>query len=128
MSNTNNISASQYKLARLFLDVFGDKDILLEATWPWLLSDKKRPMYVDIYVPSLNLCVEYQGMQHYIYPNRYHKSYDEFIRQRERDKQKKELILKHGLNYLVWLWNEPISRKRLWEKLKVIGILPKDKQ
>ena len=36
-----------------------------EKTFSDLRSDKNKPLKFDIYIPSLNLCVEFQGEQHY---------------------------------------------------------------
>ncbi len=95
---------------------------MLEATWDWLVSDKNHHMYVDIFVADQKLCVEYQGQQHYFYPNRFHKSYEDFQDQRRRDVLKKELLVNHGFRYIAWRFNEPILITHVIDRLEAIGI------
>lgn len=45
---------------------------------------------------TLRLCVEYQGQQHYVFPNAFHKSRDEFVAQPKRDQLKKALCQAAG--------------------------------
>jgi len=46
----------------------------------------------DGYFPEIGLVVEFHGHQHYIYPNIYHKTEEEYLIQRERDKVKEEMV------------------------------------
>lgn len=55
---------------------------------------------LDCYNDELKIAVEYSGYQHYIYPNRYHKTYDDFIKQVRRDQFKIEMCDQNGI-YLI---------------------------
>lgn len=46
----------------------------------------------DGFFPAHNLVVEFQGYQHYTWPNRYHKSYSQFLAGRQRDRLKRGLV------------------------------------
>lgn len=46
----------------------------------------------DGYFSSINLVVEFHGHQHYMYPNVYHKTEEEYLDQLTRDKDKENLI------------------------------------
>lgn len=126
-SNRNNISSGQAKLARLIQRILNNPEVLLEVTWKWLISDKGQNLFVDIYIPKHKLCIEYQGQQHYFYPNRFHKTYNEFLDQRRRDKIKRELLKKHGFRYLAWRYSEPLTLKHVVERLERLRIpIPED--
>ena len=54
----------------------------------------------DGYDKNLNIAFEYQGYQHYIYPNIFHKTKEAFISQQYRDKLKKEYCKNNNI-YLI---------------------------
>ena len=55
---------------------------------------------LDGYNCDLQIAFEYQGIQHYVYPNIYHKSLEEFNYQRQKDDFKFEVCDKAGI-YLI---------------------------
>ena len=59
-----------------------------------------RNLELDLYNDKLKLAVEYSGMQHFVYPNSFHKSKDEFISQLRRDKFKLQMCDLNGI-YLI---------------------------
>jgi len=53
-------------LEYVLIELFGEKGVIKEKTWNWLVNYKSdRHMYVDFYVPSINLAFEYDGQQHF---------------------------------------------------------------
>lgn len=72
--------------------------------------------YFDFYVPQFNLVIEYHGRQHYEYVEYFHHTLTEFNERCQKDNEKKQAALEHGLNYV------SISHK-LYSQLNVI--LPK---
>lgn len=63
------------------------------------LKDKGFLRY-DFYLPEKNLLIEYDGAQHFLFPNTLHKSRDEFESQQKRDKLKTEYAEKNNINLL----------------------------
>lgn len=64
----------------------------------WLMNQSSgKPLELDMYNASLNLAIEYDGPQHYIYPNQYHKSPAEFHALQERDRLKERLCSAHNV-------------------------------
>lgn len=55
---------------------------------------------IDCYNDELKLGVEYNGVQHYIYPNKFHRTKEEFIAQVRRDQYKVEACEQAGI-YLI---------------------------
>lgn len=67
---------------------------------------------LDGYNEKLKLAFEYNGYQHYIYPNKYHKTRDEFIAQKQRDIIKIELCDKQGVFLMTIPYDVPLHHLR----------------
>jgi hypothetical protein len=68
----------------------------------WLKNPETgRNLELDMYNDELKLGLEYNGYQHYEFPNRYHKNYDEYIAQVRRDDYKKRLCMKMGVDLII---------------------------
>ena len=84
-------------------------DILVKKGYPFCreysfedLIGTIKPLRFDfalVYKERLYL-IEYQGSQHYIFPNTFHKNKEDFETQRRRDEQKKEYCKKHGIKLI----------------------------
>ena len=60
----------------------------------------------DFYIPKLNFLIEYQGEQHKKYIPGFHKTYKDFIKQKEHDKRKKEYAQNNNINLLeIWYYD-----------------------
>lgn len=76
----------------------------------WLINPQTNcSMEIDFYNADLKLAVEYNGIQHYEYTPRFHKSIDDFKNQLFRDKIKKLTINRIGLNYIVIPHTVPVN-------------------
>lgn len=56
--------------------------------------------YFDFYIPSKNLVIEYQGIQHYVFNPFFHKNEEDFEHRKEKDLLKKQKAIEFGLNYI----------------------------
>lgn len=63
----------------------------------WLLSDNNTRLELDLYLPDMEIAFEIQGRQHYVFVESFHKTYDEFERQKARDAQKKKICEQQGV-------------------------------
>jgi very-short-patch-repair endonuclease len=73
----------------------------------------------DFYLPKYNLLIEYQGRQHKKYNPYFHKSIEDFEKQVEHDRRKKEYALSHGYNFLeIWYWDFDNIEEILISKIK----------
>lgn len=70
---------------------------------PWWLTSPKtgRRLELDGYNENLRIAFEYNGKQHYVFPNSYHKTKEEFEQQVWRDEFKAKECRKRGVNLLV---------------------------
>lgn len=65
-----------------------------------LNSETNRNLELDCYNQELGLALEYNGAQHYDFPNKFHKTLKEFEDQRRRDQLKREVCSSVGI-YLI---------------------------
>ena len=62
---------------------------------------------LDCYCEELQLAVEYNGIQHYVWPNFTNQSYENFIKQRRRDQLKVDLCDLNGVYLITVPYNVP---------------------
>lgn len=68
----------------------------------WLKNPAtNRNLELDGYNESLQLAIEYNGEQHDVWPNCFHRTKRDFDAQQKRDKLKRRLCEKHGVALLV---------------------------
>lgn len=65
---------------------------------------------LDCYNEELKLAVEYNGKQHYVYPNDLHKNEIEFLEQIKRDKEKKKLCDQYGIYLIIVPYTIPFDQ------------------
>jgi hypothetical protein len=59
-----------------------------------------RNLELDLYNDFYKVAVERDGQQHYLYPNAFHKTREEFLNQVRRDEYKRKMCDEHGI-YLI---------------------------
>jgi len=78
----------------------------------WLINPKtNRRLELDMYNDPNKLAIEYNGPQHYVYPNYYHKNIKEFKDQLERDKLKESLCAKNNINLVIIKSNNDLNHE-----------------
>lgn len=73
-----------------------------------------RNLELDLYNDDLKIAVEYSGKQHFVFPNTFHKTKEEFLNQVRRDQFKVEMCDKNG----VYLITVPYNVGLEYEKIK----------
>lgn len=89
----------------------------------WLVNPlTKRKLELDGFNDKLKIAFEYQGEQHYVYPNMFHKNKKQFESQRKRDQIKRDLCLQNGVKlieiYQFEKYTKEFIDKTLKEKIK----------
>lgn len=70
---------------------------------------------LDIFIPSLNTGIEYQGKQHFE-PIDFFGGTESFENVKKRDAEKREKCKKEGIRLIEWKYEEPISKMVLEKK------------
>ena len=106
-TNPNNhpdISPSSYgeqECARVLFKLF-PHHLFWKCRPPFLVNPKtKRCLELDLYNGELRLAIEFNGIQHYKYTKRFHRSRKDFEKQQERDIIKRKLCKKYGILLIV---------------------------
>ena len=74
-------------------------------------------MEIDIYIPELNLAIEYQGIQHYK-PLKHWGGEEGFVTRRANDIRKKKLCQVHGTKLIEFSYLEKITEELVAQKLE----------
>jgi hypothetical protein len=86
--------------------------VVRQARPPWL----GRGQSLDIFVPSLELAIEYQGEQHFVALDHWGGEVG-LAGRRELDERKREACFRAGIRLVEWRYDEPVSvgavRRRL---------------
>ena len=71
-----------------------------------LLGVRGGNLSYDFYLPDCNLLIEYQGKQHERYIRGFHENKNDFKRQQEHDKRKREYAKGNNIELLeIWYWD-----------------------
>ena len=89
-------------------------DALFQFRPEWL-----EPQNLDIYIPSLNVGIEYQGIQHYESVD-FFGGEEAFVNRQKLDARKRELCKTNGLRLIAWPYTENISEINLEKHLQNI--------
>ena len=75
-------------------------DFEIQKTFEWLKF--KKNLYLDVYIDSIKVAIECQGIQHFKLCEFYGFDNDSFELYKQRDRQKKELCEQHGIKILYY--------------------------
>lgn len=75
-----------------------------------------RMLEIDMMSPDGTFGIEWNGYQHYVYPNRYHKTEKEFIAQVRRDDYKRKWCKYKGIKLITVPYNIGNIEKYLTDK------------
>lgn len=100
---------SEFSLYLLVKSYYSDTIYQYRSNWLGLQS-------LDIFIPSLNLAIEYQGEQHF-HPVDLFGGAEQFQITQERDKRKRELCIQNNIKLIFWNYEESIDNSTLYAKL-----------
>jgi len=72
---------------------------------------------LDVFIPSLNIGIEYQGIQHFE-PIEHWGGEESLTQVKQRDKKKKKLCSKNGINLIYFYYYEELTRELVKTKIK----------
>lgn len=103
---------SETQLYKLVAHMFSDYEVIREASPDWLGNQR-----LDIFIPSLNIAIEYQGEQHFK-PIELFGGTEGLRRTRERDKRKKRLCQENKVKLVFFKYNENLNQDNVERKLR----------
>ncbi len=112
ISDKKKLWVSQLKMETIIKEIF-PKYLVITNTRSFLDG-----LEIDCYLPNLKIGFEYNGEQHYNFPNIFHKTKDEFEMQQERDIEKNKLAKERGINLITIKYNEPLTKTHILKRLK----------
>lgn len=77
----------------------------------------KKPLPFDFFIPKLNICIEYDGEQHFYFPNYFHKKKYQFDNQKLKDKIKTEYCKNNNIRLIRIPYWEKKSIKKILENI-----------
>lgn len=77
------------------------------------------PQSLDIYIPSLNIGIEYQGIQHYKSRD-FFGGEEAFLHRKELDLRKKRLCKTNELKLIEWPYTEELTIENLKNKMELV--------
>jgi len=118
------VSKFQRHVAGLFRLALRDSYVRYEVNWKWLKNEDDYALYLDIYFPHYALAVEAHGLQHFKYPNFFHKTYEEYEHQRKNDRTKRSILKDHGIKYIAIRDTPKPTLQDVERLLESVGIGP----
>lgn len=73
---------------------------------------------LDYFLPHLNFAFEYQGVQHYVYTEHFHKDRQGFMRSQKRDLRKAAICEDQEIILICIAYNEDMSREVVSQKIE----------
>ena len=129
--NRNLKSPGERATCKVFEEYLGREVRVNKRDYPFLKNpETNKALELDFYDPVTKIAIEYNGQQHYTFPNGLHATRDKFIDQIYRDSIKKELCEKNGIKLIIIPYTVDIIKKKylgLTDEEKAKQIL-KDKE
>ena len=79
---------------------FGGYNIRENIRPEWLTHSNGSRLELDFYLEDLDIAIEVQGQQHYVYTPYFHASYNDFKKQQQRDIAKRTLCQSYGITLI----------------------------
>ena len=98
---------SEALLYSVVSSIYNDAIYQYRADWLGMQS-------IDIYIPSLSIGIEYQGVQHYK-PIEHFGGKEHFIQQQKNDEKKRNLCKQNGVKLIEWSYDQEINETNLIE-------------
>jgi hypothetical protein len=101
IKKTKNITNGQFECHKAVEEIFGKK-FQSNVRPSWLYNpETKRNLELDCFNEELRIAIEYNGQQHYSFPNAWNKNLEDFKNQIRRDQLKKELCKLNSVKLII---------------------------
>lgn len=106
----NNKSSLHVKAREYIIETYPTQQVLEEVPFN---PRRGQTLYMDFFLPLLNLCIEVHGEQHYKFIAHYHGNLFSFLKHKQRDKDKKSWCELNNIKYI----ELPFNKVEEWKKL-----------
>ena len=106
--------ASESRLFNIVKNLYPDHKVERTIRPKWLEG-----LEIDIFIPSLNLAIEYQGRQHYEAID-FFGGQQSFERRQILDEKKRSLLKEHNINLLEWKYTIEMTEQRVKKEINKI--------
>lgn len=94
-----------------------------QKRFDWLIGNNNSPLFLDGYYTEYDLCVEFNGRQHYVYVEGKFGTYESFLNQQANDRTKETLCKKNCKYFLIIKSSSPWHKSDwLTKQLTSLGI------
>lgn len=108
----------EISLTKIIEKFYGPKEVITGYHPLWAVSKKGALLEFDIYIPSKNILIEYNGEQHYQFTPCFHKNKTAFVEQQRRDRKKQKLAKKNNFKLVVFKYDEPLFEDYIINKIQ----------
>ena len=108
----------EISLTKIIEKFYGPKEVITGYHPLWAVSKKGALLEFDIYIPSKNLLIEYNGQQHYQFIACFHKNKTRFVEQQRRDRKKQKLAKKNNYKLIIFKYDEPLFEDYVINKIQ----------
>lgn len=109
---------SEIKLTKILEHFYGPDQVFTSYHPKWAESEKGVLYEYDILIKPINLLIEYHGIQHFEYPNFFHRNKEQFKQQQKRDKKKIRLAKRNGYKLLIIKHSDPLVDDFILKKIE----------
>lgn len=118
--STKNKSQLHKETYALFRQAFPGFPLQEEVSLDINADGVKTTVFVDIFVPALNLCVECHGRQHFEFVPHFHGSRGSYEKAIVRDTEKERVLRDSGYAFLVVRYDDKLTVNKLIRRIKAI--------
>jgi hypothetical protein len=96
---------SEIELYGAIAELLPNVKVVHQARPEWL-----KPQTIDVYIPSLDLAIEYQGAQHF-QPVEFFGGKEAFEKLKKRDRRKAQVCSAHNVRLIYFRYDEAIDKR-----------------
>jgi hypothetical protein len=111
--NAKPYHSTERRLRKVLTMIFGKKNVCVSVHPSWAVTEKGSLLEYDFSIPGELLFIEYNGIQHYQYPNFFHETRQDFLLQKRHDRTKKDLAKDHGWTLQVVRYDEEVTPENM---------------
>lgn len=109
---------TEIKLTKILEQFYGKSNIITSYHPIWAISDKGVLFEYDIYIKSINILIEYNGIEHYKFVKFFHNNRRKFEKRKKFDARKTRLAKENGFQLIVFKYDEPMFEDYIINKIE----------